>query len=99
VVAGDTTPHAKPHPAPLLEAARRLGQLAPAACVYVGDDERDIVAGLGSRHAHGGRAPMGTSVAKADTLGWGADYFIDPFELMDLLKLLKLLTIWPKIAT
>ena len=44
LVCGDTTPHAKPHPAPLLEAARRLG-VAPADCVYVGDDERDIEAG------------------------------------------------------
>ncbi len=44
VVCGDTTPHAKPHPAPLLEAARRLG-VAPAACVYVGDDLRDVQAG------------------------------------------------------
>lgn len=45
VVSGDTTPHPKPHPAPLLEAASRL-QIDPARCVYVGDDERDIVAGL-----------------------------------------------------
>ncbi|MDP3357482.1 MAG: HAD-IA family hydrolase, partial [Polaromonas sp.] len=44
IVSGDTTPHAKPHPAPLLEAARLLG-LPPGRCVYVGDDERDIVAG------------------------------------------------------
>ncbi|MFM8624758.1 MAG: HAD-IA family hydrolase, partial [Betaproteobacteria bacterium] len=44
VIGGDTTPHAKPHPAPLLEAARRL-DLSPAHCIYVGDDERDIVAG------------------------------------------------------
>jgi len=44
VVGGDTTPHPKPHPAPLLEAARRIG-LAPQQCLYVGDDERDIVAG------------------------------------------------------
>ena len=44
VISGDTTPHAKPHPAPLLEAAKRMG-IDPAACVYVGDDERDIVAG------------------------------------------------------
>jgi len=43
-VSGDTTPHAKPHPAPLLEAAQRL-QVAPAACWYVGDDMRDIQAG------------------------------------------------------
>jgi phosphoglycolate phosphatase len=44
IVSGDTTPHAKPHPEPLLEAARRL-QLAPEDCWYVGDDLRDIQAG------------------------------------------------------
>lgn len=44
IVSGDTTTHAKPHPAPLLEAARRLA-LAPQACWYVGDDLRDIAAG------------------------------------------------------
>lgn len=44
IVGGDTTPHMKPHPAPLLEAATRIG-CAPAQCLYVGDDERDIVAG------------------------------------------------------
>jgi N-acetyl-D-muramate 6-phosphate phosphatase len=41
VISGDSTAHAKPHPAPLLEAARRLG-LAPEACAYVGDDKRDM---------------------------------------------------------
>jgi 2-phosphoglycolate phosphatase len=45
VISGDTTPHAKPHPEPLLEAARRL-QLAPEQCWYVGDDLRDIQAGI-----------------------------------------------------
>lgn len=44
VISGDTTPHPKPHPAPLLEAARRLA-LAPSDCWYVGDDVRDIQAG------------------------------------------------------
>ena len=44
VVGGDSTPHTKPHPAPLLEAARRLG-VPPAQCVYVGDDPRDMRAG------------------------------------------------------
>jgi N-acetyl-D-muramate 6-phosphate phosphatase len=44
IVGGDSTPHSKPHPAPLLEAARRLG-LPPEQCIYVGDDERDVVAG------------------------------------------------------
>jgi len=44
VVSGDTTPHAKPHPAPLLHAAE-LCKVDPAACIYVGDDLRDIQAG------------------------------------------------------
>ncbi|MGF6245109.1 MULTISPECIES: HAD-IA family hydrolase [Paraburkholderia] len=45
VVSGDTTPHSKPHPAPLLHAARML-DLAPERVVYVGDDLRDIQAGF-----------------------------------------------------
>lgn len=44
VVSGDTTPFPKPHPAPLLEAAKRL-DVAPGRCWYVGDDLRDIEAG------------------------------------------------------
>jgi len=85
VVSGDTTPHAKPHPAPLLEAAARLG-LEPGQCIYVGDDERDIVAGLA--------AGMGTVAAtygylgaKANPMEWGAHAAIKyPSELLQLLK-------------
>jgi phosphoglycolate phosphatase len=44
VVCGDTLPERKPHPAPLLHAAALIG-IAPAACLYVGDAERDIAAG------------------------------------------------------
>jgi phosphoglycolate phosphatase len=84
VISGDTTPHAKPHPAPLFEAARRLG-LEPGRCIYVGDDERDIQAGLA--------AGMGTVAAeygylgdKADTSTWGAHARIkSPQELLQLL--------------
>src|SRR5690606_24205345 len=43
LVCGDTTEHAKPHPAPLLHAAREAGY-ATDRCVYVGDDLRDIQA-------------------------------------------------------
>ncbi len=43
LVGGDSTPHLKPHPAPLLLAAQTL-KLAPAECAYVGDDLRDIQA-------------------------------------------------------
>ncbi len=42
-VCGDTTAHAKPHPAPLLEAARQVA-VAPQRCWYVGDDARDMQA-------------------------------------------------------
>ena len=45
VISGDTTPHAKPHPAPVLEAAKVAGY-TPERCWYVGDDKRDIDAGL-----------------------------------------------------
>lgn len=84
VVSGDTTPHAKPHPEPLLEAARRM-QVAPESCIYVGDDERDIQAG----RAAGMKtvaACYGYLGAKADTSHWGADAQINsPFELLKLL--------------
>ncbi len=84
VISGDTTPHSKPHPAPLLEAAARL-QLAPEQCIYVGDDERDIVAGRA--------AGMGTVAATYGYLGahshprdWGAHAVINfPGELLHLL--------------
>ena len=45
VICGDTTPHPKPHPAPLLAAADVLG-VSPGRCVYVGDAERDVTAGI-----------------------------------------------------
>jgi len=75
VIGGDSTPHTKPHPAPLLEAARRIGA-EPAACVYVGDDARDVQAGRA--------AGMATIAAAWGYLGqgepvhaWGADHVSD----------------------
>lgn len=44
VVSGDDAAHNKPHPAPLLLACETL-QVAPSKCLYIGDAERDIVAG------------------------------------------------------
>lgn len=85
VVSGDTTPFSKPHPEPLLEAARRLDVL-PADCVYVGDDERDIVAG----RAAGMRtvaATYGYMGAQADAALWQADASIaSPMELLQWLN-------------
>jgi len=43
-VSGDTLAERKPHPLPLLHAARLIG-IAAERCVYVGDAERDIQAG------------------------------------------------------
>jgi phosphoglycolate phosphatase len=43
VACGDTTPHLKPHPAPLLHAAAQLN-LPPASCCFLGDDLRDMKA-------------------------------------------------------
>jgi phosphoglycolate phosphatase len=86
VIAGDTTPYAKPHPAPLLEAARRLG-VATELCAYIGDDERDIVAGRA--------AGMVTLAAAWGYLGqdgpvaaWGADHVLScPADLLQWLDL------------
>jgi phosphoglycolate phosphatase len=83
VVSGDSTPHAKPHPAPLLEAARRLGVEAQH-CWYVGDDLRDIQAG----QAAGMQTVAATWGYCADTepQSWGADALAaTPIQLIDLL--------------
>jgi phosphoglycolate phosphatase len=44
VISGDSTANRKPHPEPLLHAAR-LARTEPGQCLYVGDAERDIRAG------------------------------------------------------
>jgi 2-phosphoglycolate phosphatase len=86
LIAGDSTPHTKPHPEPLLEAARRVG-VAPEACAYVGDDQRDVVAGRA--------AGMLTLAAAWGYLGqgepvhnWGADQVLSsPGALLQWLDL------------
>ena len=84
VVGGDSTPHSKPHPAPLLEAARQLS-VQPIQCIYVGDDVRDVQAGRA--------AGMSTVAATYGYLGstdvreWGADNHIaTPLALLPLLN-------------
>lgn len=84
VIGGDTTPHLKPHPAPLLAASCALG-IAPGACMYVGDDARDIQAGRA--------AGMATVAVRYGYLNggapdnWGADAVIDrPQDLLSLLE-------------
>lgn len=86
VVCGDTTPHAKPHPEPLLEAARRLGVPA-ASCIYIGDDLRDVQAGRAAGMATVAVTwgYLGESLPVAE---WGADLVID--EPLQLLKWLQM---------
>lgn len=86
IVSGDTTPHAKPHPAPLLEAARQLG-VSPGRCLYVGDDERDIVAGRAAGMPTV-VAAYGYLGASADTAAWKADATISsPGLLLNFLRM------------
>ena len=86
LIAGDSTPHAKPHPAPLLEAAARLGT-DPADCAYIGDDLRDVQAGraAGMRTVAVTWGYLGTCEA-VET--WGADHVVTSTE--ELLNVLAL---------
>ena len=84
IVSGDTTAFAKPHPAPLLEGARRL-DIAPEHCWYVGDDVRDIEAGRAA-----GMVTVACAWGYCGTLDpkhWGADFLLaSPKELLNTLQ-------------
>jgi 2-phosphoglycolate phosphatase len=84
IISGDTTGHAKPHPAPLLEGARRLG-IAPEHCWYVGDDLRDVEAGRAA-----GMVTVACAWGYCGTVEpgtWGADFLLDtPADLLDMLR-------------
>ncbi|MFA6903151.1 MAG: HAD-IA family hydrolase [Gallionellaceae bacterium] len=86
LVSGDTCAHAKPHPEPMLYAARSIG-VAPLNCLYLGDDRRDMEAG----NAAGMRsliALFGYIDPGADLETWQADAAIaTPLALIDHLKL------------
>jgi phosphoglycolate phosphatase len=81
IISGDTCPHPKPHPEPLLCAARDIG-VAPQSCLYVGDAERDIEAARA--------AGMPALIADYGYLGaadrpetWGAQGRIDtPLDIL-----------------
>jgi N-acetyl-D-muramate 6-phosphate phosphatase len=80
VIGGDTTGKLKPHPDSLLAACRVIG-IGPQACVYVGDDLRDVEAGRA--------AGMRTVAARygylngGDPGSWGADIVIErPEDLL-----------------
>lgn len=75
-VGGDTTPHIKPHPASLLYAAEKAG-VDPSQCIYVGDDERDIIAGKAAGMATVVAAYGYCGPETATIRGWQADAIAD----------------------
>jgi len=83
-VSGDTTSYSKPHPEPILHAAR-IADIDPTKSLYVGDDLRDILAGKA--------AGMKTIAAAYGYCGceeppesWGADYLVHhPLELLEII--------------
>lgn len=81
VVSGDTTPYSKPHPEPLFHACRQMGVL-PQHCVYIGDAERDIVAGKAAGMRTIG-ALFGYIEDMQSAKAWGADHYIQhPDEIL-----------------
>lgn len=78
LIGGDTLAERKPHPMPLLHAADAIG-IAPEACVYVGDDARDIAAaraaGMSSVVALWGYRLDGD-----DPVAWQGDVMLDAVQ-------------------
>lgn len=83
-VSGDTTPYSKPHPEPILHAAR-IAKVDPTKSLYVGDDIRDVLAGkaAGMKTV---AAAYGYCGCKEPPEAWGADYIIHtPLELLQII--------------
>jgi N-acetyl-D-muramate 6-phosphate phosphatase len=81
VVSGDSLAERKPHPLPLLHAAKLAGVL-PDECIYVGDAERDVQAA----HAAGMPALVanyGYLQAGEDTAAWRGDAYLErPLDIL-----------------
>ena len=71
LIGGDTLAVRKPAPEPLLLAARQLG-VAPGACLYVGDDARDVAAAKAAGMPSAA-ALWGYREADEDPAIWAAD--------------------------
>jgi len=86
IISGDTCARAKPHPDPLLEASARM-HIAPAHCIYLGDDLRDMQA-ANAAAMHGIIANYGYVTDDASVAGWGANGSVEkPAELLAYLAL------------
>lgn len=75
LIGGDTLPKRKPDPLQLTVAAERIG-VDPADCVYVGDDERDIIAARAAGMASV-VALWGYRLAEDDPQTWQGDRMIE----------------------
>ena len=83
-VSGDTTPYSKPHPEPILHAAR-TSNIDPSKSIYVGDDIRDVLAGkaAGMKTV---AAAYGYCGCKEPPEAWGADYIANnPLDLLQII--------------
>jgi phosphoglycolate phosphatase len=87
LVGGDTLAERKPHPLPLLHAAQLIG-IAAEDCVYVGDDERDIIAARAAGMPSVA-ALWGYRLHSDDPLAWQADVLVENAGL------LQLASLWP----
>ena len=71
VISGDSLSERKPHPMPLLHAAKLAGA-PPEGCVYVGDAERDMQAARAAG-MHSLVATYGYLAEGQDWRAWGGD--------------------------
>ena len=82
IVSGDTLSVAKPHPLPILHACEQMGIL-PQDCYYVGDAERDIIAGKAAGVMATFMVLYGYLAPKDKPYEWGADHYIQhPKEIL-----------------
>lgn len=84
-VGGDSAHAPKPDPAPLLLGSSLVG-VAPADCIYVGDDHRDVIAGkaAGMRTV---AAAYGYCSGGPPPEQWGADHLVESVpELLGLIR-------------
>ena len=88
LIGGDSLPARKPDPLPLRVAAERIG-FAPGQCIYVGDDERDIVAARAAGMPSV-VALWGYRLSEDDPFAWQGDVLVDrPHDLCNAMA-------WPR---
>jgi len=85
LVAGDTLPQRKPHPAPILFACKQMN-ITPEDCIYVGDAPRDIEAG-NSANMHTVIAQWGYISNIKQCIHWQANAMtLNPLDILLTIK-------------